>query len=43
MVVYYFTNIKIFELVFEFQIIYLKNGHTPMKFDFVGCFEGLTG
>lgn len=43
MVVYYFTIIKIFELVFEFQIIYLKNGHTPMKFDFVGCFEGLTG
>ena len=34
MMVYYFTIIKIFELVFEFQTIYLKNGHTPSEICF---------
>lgn len=41
MVVYYFTIIKIFELVFEFQIIYLQNGHTPNEIWFCRLFWGV--
>lgn len=41
MVVYYFTIIKIFELVFEFQIIYLKNGHIPNEICFCRLLWGV--
>lgn len=41
LVVYYFTLIKILELVFEFQVIYLKNGHTPSEICFCRLLWGV--